>query len=200
VNPRASLKILTEKLVRANVNVQPSGKHMFKCMLGIAGIAVAMSMSAMAEVKASAPDGLMFQYKGELPLAREAAWKRVLAVGTWWNDEHTYSGKGANMTVDAVAGGCWCEMWSGGEVEHGRVVTIMNNEMLRFQTALGPLQGLGVNAIMTWTLADGSSPGTTSVTMDYSVVGSSLTNLVPMAAPVDGVLQEQFGRLVAVAS
>jgi len=172
---------------------------MFKHVLAVAGIAAAMSMPAMAEVKASAPDGLLFQFKGEIPLPRDAAWKRVLAVGTWWNATHTYSGEAANMTVDAVAGGCWCEMWSGGEVEHGRVIAIMNNEMLRFQTALGPLQGLGVNAVMTWTLADGPSQRTTSVTMDYGVVGSSLTNLVPMAAPVDGVLQEQFNRLIAPA-
>jgi hypothetical protein len=100
------------------------------------------------------------------------------------------------MSVDAVAGGCWCEMWSGGEVEHGRVVTMMTNQVLRFQTALGPLQSTGVNAVMSFTLSEGPSPSTTGVTMDYSVIGSSLTNLAPMAAPVDGVLQEQFDRLI----
>jgi hypothetical protein len=165
----------------------------------IAGAIVLNTMCApaTAEVKASAPDGLTFQYKGQIALPRETAWKRLLAVGTWWNGAHSYSGDAANMTVDAVAGGCWCEKWAGGEVEHGRVVATMNNEMVRFQTALGPLQGLGVTAVMTWTLANGPSPDTTSITMDYSVVGSSLTNLVPMAAPVDGVLQEQFNRLVA---
>jgi hypothetical protein len=173
---------------------------MFRSLPAGALVVAALCCPAASEVKASAPDGLTFQYNGEIPLAREAAWKRLLAVGTWWNGEHTYSGNGANMTVDAVAGGCWCEMWSGGEVEHGRVVTIMTSEMLRFQTALGPLQGLGVNAVMTWTLADGASPGTTRVTMDYGVTGSSLTNLVPMAGPVDGVLQEQFSRLIAISN
>ena len=103
------------------------------------------------------------------------------------------------MSVDPVAGGCWCEMWAGGEVEHGRVILMMRNEMLRFQTALGPLQDTGVNAAMTITLADGPTPETTSVTMDYKVVGSSLTGLAAMAAPVDGVLQEQFDRLVGPA-
>lgn len=165
-------------------------------LAGIVAAAVALAAPALAEVKASAPDGLVFQYKGQIPLARDAAWKRLVAVGDWWSDAHTYSGKAASMRVDPVAGGCWCEMWEGGEVEHGRVIMMRSNEVLRFATALGPLQGTGVNGVMTWTLADGPTPGATSITMDYNVVGSSLTNLVPMAAGVDGVLQEQFDRLL----
>ncbi len=81
-------------------------------------------------------------------------------------------------------------------MEHGRVVAVLNNQLLRLASALGPLQDTGANAAMTITLADGPSSGTTSITMDYKVIGSSLTNLVPMAAPVDGVLQEQFDRLL----
>jgi len=163
---------------------------------GVLAAAVAFASPALAEVKASAPDGLVFQYKGQIPLAKDAAWKRLIAIGSWWSDEHTYSGKAASMTLDAVAGGCWCEMWADGEIEHGRVILTMPGDTLRFATALGPLQGTGVNAAMTWTLADGPAPGTTSVTMDYNVVGSSLSNLEPMAAVVDGVLQEQFNRFL----
>lgn len=169
---------------------------MIRLLLAGAVVASAVAVPVQAEVKASAPDGLVFQHKGQVPLSREEAWKRLLAIGSWWNNSHTYSGSAANMTVDAVAGGCWCEMWSGGEVEHGRVVAMMNNQVLRLQTALGPLQSTGVHAVMSFTLADGASPNTTSVTMDYNVIGSSLTNLVPMAGPVDGVLQEQFDRLI----
>jgi len=156
----------------------------------------AMAEPAFAEVKAAAPDGLVFQFKGDMPLSRDAAWTRVLTIGSWWNDAHTYSGKASNITVDAVAGGCWCEMWAGGEVEHGRVVALMRNDLVRFQTALGPLQETGVSGVMTITLADGAGPNTTTITMDYRVVGSSLTNLAPMASPVDGVLQEQFNSLI----
>src|SRR5689334_24086668 len=106
---------------------------------GVAAAVMALTVPAVAEVKASSADGLVLQYKGQIPLAREAAWKRLIAVGSWWSDDHTYSGKAASMTVDAVAGGCWCEMWAGGEVEHGRVIMARANEVLRFATALGPL-------------------------------------------------------------
>jgi hypothetical protein len=71
----------------------------------------------------------------------------------------------------------------------------MPTQMLRHSTALGPLQDLGVNGALTITLEDGAASGTTGVTWDYKVVGSSLTNLTPMAKLIDGVMQEQFDRL-----
>ena len=169
---------------------------MIRLLLAGAVLASAIVVPARAEVKASAPDGLVLHYKGQVPLARDEAWKRLVALGTWWSDAHTYSGSASNMTVDPMAGGCWCEIWPGGEIEHGRVVLAMPNQMLRFSTALGPLQDLGVSGALTVTLEDGAASGATSITWDYKVVGSSLTNLEPMAKPVDGVMQEQFDRLV----
>jgi hypothetical protein len=169
---------------------------MIRLLLAGAVLASAIVVPAHAEVKASAPDSLVLHYEGQVPLAREAAWKRLVALGTWWSDAHTYSGSASNMTVDPMAGGCWCEVWPGGEIEHGRVVLAMPNQTLRFSTALGPLQDLGVNGALTITLEDGAASGATSVTWDYKVVGSSLTNLEPLAKLVDGVMQEQFDRLV----
>ena len=169
---------------------------MIRLLFAGAVLASAIAVPTDAEVKASAPDGLVFQYKGQIPLAREEAWKRLVALGSWWSDAHTYSGSASNVTVDPMAGGCWCEVWPGGEIEHGRVVLAMPGQMLRFSTALGPLQDMGVNGALTITLEDGAASGATSVTWDYKVVGSSLTNLTPMAKLVDGVMQEQFDRLI----
>jgi hypothetical protein len=169
---------------------------MIRLLLAGAVLASAVCVPAHAEVKASAADGLVFQYKGQVPLARPEAWKRLVALGAWWSDAHTYSGSASNMTVDPMAGGCWCEVWPGGEVEHGRVVLALPDKMLRFSTALGPLQDLGVNGALTITLEDGAASGATSITWDYKVVGSSLTNLAPIARVVDGVMQEQFDRLI----
>ena len=169
---------------------------MHRLILSAAVAATVASGVAVAEVKSSAPDGMVLQYKGELPLPRDEAWTRLVAISSWWNGSHTYSGDATNLTLDAVAGGCWCEMWEEGEIEHGRVVMAMKNNVLRVQGAFGPLQELGVNAVLTVTLADGAQTGMTSVTMDYRVVGSSLTDLSPLAPIVDGVLQEQVNRLV----
>lgn len=168
--------------------------------LGCAALAVAalaLSGAASAEVKAAAPDGMILQFKGKMPLPRAESFQRVLAIGAWWADSHTYSGKASSLSIDPVAGGCWCEFWEGGEVEHGRVITVMNNQMIRFAAPLGPLQGLGVNGVLTLTLGDGADDGSTDITLDMVATGSALSGLDQMAPVVDGVLKEQFTRLIA---
>ena len=169
---------------------------MIRLLLAGAVLASAIAVPAHAEVKASAPDGLVLQYKGQVPLVRAETWKRLVALGSWWSDAHTYSGSASNMTIDPMAGGCWCETWPGGEIEHGRVVLAMPDQMLRLSAALGPLQDLGVTGALTVTLEDGPAASTTGITWDYKVVGSSLSNLTPIAKLVDGVMQEQFDRLI----
>lgn len=151
-----------------------------------------MTVPASAEVKASAPDALVIQVKAEVLLDRDDAWARLLDVSSWWKSSHTYSGNADNMSIDAVAGGCWCELWSGGEVEHGRVVAVMPKEMIRFDAPLGPLQEMGVSTALTFTLSAGSKPNTTSVVVDFKVSGSSLSGLDKLSAVIDGVISEQF--------
>jgi hypothetical protein len=158
-------------------------------------LAVAMlGGPAGADVKQAAPDGIAIQVKAEVALDRDGAWARLLDLGSWWNGAHSYSGDADSMSIDAVAGGCWCELWSGGEVEHGRILFVMPKQAIRFSTALGPLQELGVTGAMTWTLSNGSAPGKTTITLDYKVTGSSLSALDKLAGPVDQVLTEQVTR------
>ncbi len=159
--------------------------------------AAALGGAALADVKASAPDGMTIQIKAEVALDRDDAWARLLDIGSWWSGAHSYSGNSHNVSVDAVAGGCWCELWSGGEVEHGRVVYVAPLETIRFSTALGPLQDLGVSGAMTFTLSNGSSAGKTAITLDYKVTGSSLSGLDKLAAPVNQVLTEQVTRFAS---
>ena len=152
---------------------------------------------AMADVKTKAPDGFVIQVKGEVALDRDAAWARLLDLGLWWSGAHTYSGDAANVKLDAMAGGCWCELWAGGEVEHGRVVMVMPMSVVRVNTALGPLQGMGVSGALTLTLSDGAAGGT-AITLDYVVNGSSLSGLDGVAGPVNQVLSEQVAGFVKV--
>jgi hypothetical protein len=74
----------------------------------------------------------------------------------------------------------------------------MPNQALRVEGAFGPLQDLGVSAAMTFTLGDGAAPGKTKLTLDYKVVGSSLSGLDQLAPVVDQVLAEQVKRFVAI--
>ncbi len=161
------------------------------------GLAFAFALAggaAQADVKASAPDGLIIQIKTEVALDRDDAWARLLDVASWWNGSHTYSGNAQSMSIDAVAGGCWCELWSGGEVEHGRVVFVMPKEAIRLSSALGPLQEMGVSGALTFTLSDGSSPAKTAITVDFKVSGSSLSGLDKLAPIIDSVIAEQITR------
>ncbi len=153
---------------------------------------------AYADVVAKAPEGMTIRIVAEAPLDRDAAWARLVDVAGWWNASHTYSGDAKSLSLDARAGGCWCEIWNGGEVEHSRVVMVMPKQVLRVDGAFGPLQDLGVSAAMTFTLADGSAPGKTKLTLDYKVVGSSLSGLDQLAPIVDQVLAEQVKSFVAV--
>lgn len=150
--------------------------------------------SAVADVKQAAADAMVIQIKAEAPLDRDAAWARLLDISRWWNGDHTYSGSAESVSVDAVAGGCWCEFWSGGEVEHGRVIMVMPKQTLRLSTALGPLQEMGVTGVMTLTLSDGGSAGKTAITLDYKVTGGSLSGLDKIAPVVNQVLTEQVTR------
>lgn len=160
-------------------------------------IAAAMALfagAAHADVKASSPDGIIIQVKAEVALDRDDAWARLLDVSSWWKSSHTYSGSSDNLKIDAVAGGCWCELWSGGEVEHGRVMAVMPKEMIRFDAPLGPLQEMGVSTALTFTLAAGSAPNRTAITVDFKVSGSSLSGLDKFAKVIDGVITEQVAN------
>lgn len=160
-------------------------------------LALFVCSTAYADVTAKAPDGMTIRIVAEAPLDRDDAWARLVDISSWWSGSHTYSGSADSLSLDAQAGGCWCEIWSGGEVEHGRVMMVTPKQTLRVDGAFGPLQDLGVSAAMTFTLADGSAPGKTKLTLDYKVVGSSLSGLDKLAAVVDQVLAEQVKGFVA---
>lgn len=170
---------------------------MRKRVAGLALAALGFSGAASAEVTGKAPDGMTIHIVVEAKMDRDAMWARLVDPSLWWNPAHSYSGEAKSLSLDAQAGGCWCEMWNGGEVEHGRVIMVMPKETLRLDAPLGPLQALGVQATLTFTLEDGKAAGATKLTVDYHVSGSSLSGLDQLAAPVDGVLTEQVTRLAS---
>jgi hypothetical protein len=127
----------------------------------------------------------------------DAAWRAFQRIGGWWNSAHTYSGDARNLRLDPRAGGCWCERWAGGQsVAHGRVLLNMEAEgvrRVRFDAPLGPLQEMGVAAVLTFTLAPHNRG--TKITATYRVNGDASLGLDQLAPFVDTVLMEQLGRL-----
>jgi hypothetical protein len=107
------------------------------------------------------PVGFTIRIVTEAPLNRGAGWTRLLDVAIWGNGSHSYSGVAKSLSLDALAGGYWCKIEAGGEVEHGPFVMVMPKQTLRVDGAFGPLQDLGVSAAMTFTLAHGATVATT---------------------------------------
>ncbi|HEX7915316.1 MAG TPA: hypothetical protein VF497_06160, partial [Rudaea sp.] len=82
-----------------------------------------------------------FHYAFKTSAAPDRAYAAITGVARWWDSNHTYSGNASNLSLDARAGGCWCEQLAdGGSVQHMTVLTAMPGRMLRLSGGLGPLQ------------------------------------------------------------
>jgi len=159
----------------------------------VAAILLLAASGASAAVKEAAPDHLLIQDNRTIHAPPDKLYAALTDIGRWWNGDHTYSGDASHLSLKAEAGGCFCERWNDQSVEHGRVIWAAPGHLLRLDTALGPLQGLAVQGVMTFTLKPVSDG--TALQFEYRVNGSAASGLDKMAAPVNGVLMEQLQRL-----
>jgi uncharacterized protein YndB with AHSA1/START domain len=157
-------------------------------------IALALAGQARAEVLSAAANGFDARETAHIAAKPERVYAAIVMPSRWWDPAHTYSKSAANLTLDPHAGGCWCEtLADGGSVQHLIVAYALPGKALRLRGALGPLQGLGADGAMTWTISpagDGSD-----LALGYAVGGYAKDGLDKLAGPVDGVLAEQVGRL-----
>jgi uncharacterized protein YndB with AHSA1/START domain len=151
------------------------------------------STPAFAAVEKSGADGFVVRHEIVVPVDRAHAFAEMIHPERWWNDAHTWSGSAANLSLDARAGGCWCERWARGEAEHGVVIRVLADENLRVRAAFGPLQEMALNGLFDLTLTD--VEGGTRLVATFRVNGPASANLDRLAAPVDGVIGEQVERL-----
>lgn len=153
--------------------------------------------TARAETSMVSPNGFLVTHRIEVKAAPEQLFAAIGHPERWWSGEHTFSGNAANLSLGMAAGDCFCERWDGGSVEHARVIYVGRNQAVRLLGAFGPLQGLGVNAVLTFGIA--VKDGKTILQLTYRVSGNADAGLDKMAAPVDAVLGEQVHRLAAFA-
>jgi uncharacterized protein YndB with AHSA1/START domain len=112
----------------------------------------------------------------------------------WWSSSHTFSQNAANLSLDAKAGGCWCEtLPGGGSVLHMTVVYAAPGKALRLRGALGPFQGMGVDGALTVSLKPAGNG--TDVTINYALGGYSPDGFAALSKAGDAVLGEQLERL-----
>lgn len=162
----------------------------FSALLLIAGL---LTVTAHAEVKQATPDGLLVTFTEPLSASTTKAYTDITQVQRWWSSEHTWSGKASNLSLKPEAGGCFCEKWSGGSAEHGRVIMALPGKLLRLDAALGPLQEFALKGVLSFWLKN--EDGATTVTVEYRVNGAAGSGLDALAPTVDDVLGAQIERL-----
>ena len=156
---------------------------------------LAFATAARAEVLQSAADHFTVAFAAEVAAPPARTFAALGAVQHWWSSEHTWSGDAANLSLNAEAGGCFCERWKQGSSEHGRVIMVRENELLRLDSALGPLQEYAVSGILSFRLEAGDDD-TTRLDVEYRVNGSSASGLDQITPAVDQVLALQIDRLL----
>lgn len=166
--------------------------RIFALLAGAVAITAPVCVSAAVEDEGA--NGFTVSEKADIAAAPGHVYEAVLAPARWWSSEHTYSKDAANLTLEARAGGCWCETLPGsGSVQHLVVVNAIPGKLLRLRGALGPLQGLAVDGAMTFSLRPAGNA--TQLTLTYTVGGYSKQGFAELAKAVDAVLGEQTARL-----
>jgi uncharacterized protein YndB with AHSA1/START domain len=159
-------------------------------------IAVLVTLPARAAVIDSAANGFSVVEKTHISASPDKIYAALVTPGRWWSPKHTFSQDAADLSLDPVAGGCWCEkLANGGTVQHLVVVQAVPDKTLVMRGALGPLQGLGVEGAMTISLKPATDG--TDLSLTYNIGGYLQDGFASWAAPVDGVLGEQVMRLKA---
>ncbi|MEM1263138.1 MAG: SRPBCC family protein [Pseudomonadota bacterium] len=155
--------------------------------------------SADAAVTDSAANGFTVEHSVTAAASAETVWAALINdVGKWWHPDHSFSQNAANLSINAVPLGCFCErLPNGGSVVHMTVTFVQPKEMLRLTGGLGPLGLMGVDGNMTISVI--ATTAGTRLQLVYSVGGYSADGLDQIAAAVDGVLGEQMTRLATFA-
>ena len=157
--------------------------------VGITGVA-----GASAEVAVVSANGFSVRVATEIAATPEKVYEALVKPETWWSSDHTFSGKAANLTLDAKAGGCFCEtLPDNGTVKHQEVVLAAPGKQLVMRGALGPLQATGtIDAFSFMLEPDG---GKTKLTVTFTAGGYLAEGFDDWAKKTDFVVSTQTTRL-----
>ncbi len=159
-----------------------------------------------AEVTAKSDTGFVVVHAADVTVSTDVVWKRLIVPKLWWNPSHSWSGSVDGFYLDTQAGGCFCERFQEkdaqgqlrtvGSVEHMRVIFSDPGKVLRMQGALGPLQSEAVLGTLTIKIDPAKSGEGSRVSFSYVVGGYMRYKTDDIGPAVDGMLADQFARLV----
>lgn len=168
---------------------------MFVRSAALASLAIAAP--AHAEVLHSGAHGFEMRHQLEVAGTPEQALTRFADIGSWWDPEHTYSGKADSLRLTLKVGECFCEtLPNGGGVEHMRVAHYAPGKRLTMTGGLGPLLFEATSGVMDVQFA--TAGARTKVTVTYRAAGFAKGGADKLAPLVDKVLAQQFTRYAAL--
>ena len=148
-----------------------------------------------AEVSAVSEHGFVSEHQLVLAAPPHIAMQKFIEdVHLWWDGSHSFSGSASGFSMQAVAGGCFCESSANGvSVEHLRVVNVVPGHSITLHGGLGPLQGMAVAGSMSLQFKPHKQGS--ELFYKYSVGGFLPGGLQVLAQPVDQVQLGQLERL-----
>ncbi len=173
-------------------------------ILVAAAAGLALGTPAAAEVVETSADHFVTRDSVTVKATPKAAWLTLIEPAGWWDDDHTWSGSAANLSIVPQGGGCFCERLPekegtadtglAGSAQHMTVVMAEPAKVLRMRGALGPLQSEPVDGVLTVTLQDAAGGGTKLV-WEYVVAGHMRFPVNKISASVDTVMSQQLAHL-----
>jgi uncharacterized protein YndB with AHSA1/START domain len=163
-------------------------RHWASGGLVLAAIIMVLSCSeAAAEVVAVAANGFTVRERVHIGASPQKVYAALIRPADWWPSDHTFSGSAANLSLDARAGGCFCELLpDGGSVQHQVVVLAAPGKKLVLRGPLGPFQALGVDGASSWVLS-GAGDGT-DLTLTNTLGGFNPEGFGDWSKAADGML------------
>ena len=161
------------------------------CAFSLLLVAVAPALATVVDI---ASNGFTVQVAAHIAAPPKKVYATMIKPAHWWASDHTFSGDAANLTLDAKAGGCWCEkLANNGTVVHMTVVRVDPGKGLTLRGALGPFQNSAVEGAMTLTLK--ASGDGTDLSLTYALGGYFKDGTAQWSKGADGVLTDQVARL-----
>jgi uncharacterized protein YndB with AHSA1/START domain len=150
--------------------------------------------AAMAAVVNVGPSGFELKQVVHIAAPPDRVYAVLVEPGRWWSSAHTFSGDAANLTLEAKAGGCFCEaLPNAGSVRHLTVVMAAPGEELALRGALGPFMRRGVDGSLDFALKPAGDG--TDLTLTNDLGGYLPEGFADWAGLADAMLAEQMARL-----
>jgi uncharacterized protein YndB with AHSA1/START domain len=163
--------------------------------LALCVVATAVTLPALAAVKEATPSGFTLENSADVPVDAATAWRVLINdVDAWWPKSHSWWGQASKFTIDARAGGCFCEKVGDQQAQHLQVVFVDPGKLLRMTGGLGPLQGMGLSGTLEFRLTPVATG--TRIVLWYRAGGYTPDDLSKFAPVVDQVQALQLGGLV----